>query len=52
MNLEGLKLDQQNLIIQFYELKIAYLIFDEDWVTEILKVAKKIKYMQSNLVKN
>lgn len=46
---EILKLDKDELLIQFISDKIAYEIADEDCASKVLKVAeKKIKYLKSN----
>ncbi|TBN00914.1 XRE family transcriptional regulator [Hyunsoonleella flava] len=46
---EILKLDKDELLIQFISDKIAYEIVDEDCASKVLKVAeKKIKYLKSN----
>lgn len=46
---EILKLDKDELLIQFISDKIAYEIADEDCANKVLKVAeKKIKYLKSN----
>jgi transcriptional regulator with XRE-family HTH domain len=45
---EILKLDKDELLIQFMSDKIAYEIADEDCATRVLKVAeKKVKYLKS-----
>ena len=50
---EILKLDQEDLLVQFMSEKIAYEIADEDCAAKVLKAAeRKIKYLKSNLVKN
>ena len=50
---EILKLDEEDLLIQFISERIAYEIADEDCASEVLKVAEqKVKYLKSNLVKN
>lgn len=46
---EILKLDKDELLIQFISDKIAYEIADEDCATKALKVAeRKIKYLKSH----
>jgi transcriptional regulator with XRE-family HTH domain len=50
---EILKLDKEDLLIQFMSEKIAYEIADEDCASKVLKAAeKKVKYIKSNLVKS
>lgn len=50
---EILKLDKEDLLVQFMSEKIAYEIADEDYASKVLKVAeKKVKYLRSNIVKN
>jgi len=50
---EILKLDEEDLLVQFISERIAYEIADEDCASEVLKVAEqKVKYLKSNLVKN
>ncbi|WP_394974861.1 helix-turn-helix domain-containing protein [uncultured Croceitalea sp.] len=50
---EILKLDKDELLIQFISDKIAYEIVDEDCASKVLKVAeKKIKYLKSNPIPN
>lgn len=50
---EILKLDKEDLLVQFMSEKIAYEIADEDYASKVLKVAEqKVKYIKSNLVKN
>lgn len=50
---EILKLDKEDLLIQFMSEKIAYEIFDEDCASKVLKAAEqKVKYLKSNLVKS
>lgn len=50
---EILKLDKEELLIQFMSEKIAYEIANEDCANKVLKAAeKKVKYLRSNLVKN
>ncbi|HTO14558.1 MAG TPA: helix-turn-helix transcriptional regulator [Edaphocola sp.] len=50
---EILKLDKDELLIQFISDKIAYEIVDEECASKVLKVAeKKIKYLKSNPIKN
>lgn len=50
---EILKLDKEDLLIQFISDKIAYEIADEDYASKVLKVAEqKVKYLKSNIVKN
>jgi transcriptional regulator with XRE-family HTH domain len=47
---EILKLDKEDLFVQFMSDKIAYEIADEDCANKVLKVAEqKVKYLQSNL---
>lgn len=50
---EILKLDKDELMIQFISDKIAYEIVNEDCANKALKVAeRKIKYLKSHPVKN
>lgn len=50
---EILKLDKEDLLVQFMSERIAYEIADEDYASKVLKVAEqKVKYLKSNLVKN
>ncbi|MCW2121075.1 helix-turn-helix domain-containing protein [Flavobacterium sp. 7A] len=50
---EILKLDKEDLLVQFISDKIAYEIAEEDFANKVLKVAEqKVKYLKSNLVKN
>lgn len=50
---EILKLDKDELLIQFISDKIAYEIADEDCAGKVLKVAeKKIKYLKSLSIQN
>ncbi|MBT6762977.1 MAG: helix-turn-helix transcriptional regulator [Prolixibacteraceae bacterium] len=50
---EILKLDKDELLIQFISDKIAYEIVDEDYASKVLKVAeKKIKYLKSHPIQN
>ncbi|MCH5598654.1 helix-turn-helix domain-containing protein [Niabella ginsengisoli] len=50
---EILKLDEEDLLVQFMSEKIAYEIADEAYANKVLKVAEqKVKYLKSNLVKN
>ena len=50
---EILKLDKDELMIQFLSDKIAYEIVNEDCANKALKVAeRKIKYLKSHPVKN
>ena len=50
---EILKLDKEDLLVQFMSEKIAYEIADEDCASKVLKVAgQKINYIKSNLVKS
>lgn len=50
---EILKLDKEELLIQFMSEKIAYEIVDEDCASKVLKAAEqKVKYLKSNLVKS
>jgi transcriptional regulator with XRE-family HTH domain len=50
---EILKLDKEDLLVQFMSEKIAYEIVDEDYAGKVLKAAEqKVKYLKSNLVKN
>lgn len=50
---EILKLDKEDLLVQFMSEKIAYEIADKECATKVLKVAEqKVKYIKSNLVKN
>lgn len=48
-----LKLDKEELMIQFMSDKIAYEIADEDCASKVLKVAeKKVKYLKAHIVKS
>lgn len=50
---EILKLDKEDLLVQFISDRIAYEIAAEDCAGKVLKVAEqKVKYLKSNLVKN
>ena len=50
---EILRLDKEDLLVQFISEKIAYEIASEDCAGKVLKAAeKKVKYLKSNLVKN
>jgi transcriptional regulator with XRE-family HTH domain len=50
---EILKIDKEDLFIQFMSEKIAHEIVDEDCASKVLKAAEqKVKYLKSNLVKN
>lgn len=50
---EILKLNKDELLIQFMSDQIAYEIADEDFASKVLKVAeKKIKYLKSHPIKN
>lgn len=50
---EILKLDKDELLVQFISDKIAYEIVDEDCASKVLKVAeKKIKYLKSHPIQN
>lgn len=50
---EILKLDKEDLLVQFMSEKIAYEIADEDCATKVLKAAEqKVNYIKSNLIKN
>lgn len=50
---EILKLDKDELLVQFMSDKIVYEIADEDCASKVLKVAeKKIKYLKSHPVQN
>lgn len=50
---EILKLDKDELLIQFISDKIAYEIVDEDCASKVLKVAeKKIQYLKSHQIQN
>jgi transcriptional regulator with XRE-family HTH domain len=50
---EILKLDKDELLIQFISDKIAYEIVDENCASKVLKVAeKKIKYLKSHPIQN
>lgn len=50
---EILKLDKEELLVQFISDKIAYEIAEEDCASKVLKVAeKKIKYLKSNPIQN
>ena len=49
---EVLKLDKEELLVQFISDRIAYEIADEDCASKVLKVAEqKVKYLKSNLAK-
>jgi len=48
-----LKLDKDELLIQFMSDKIAYEIADEDCASRVLKVAeKKVKYLRAHPIKS
>ncbi len=50
---EILKLDKDELLVQFISDKIAYEIANEDCASKVLKVAeKKIKYLKSHPIQN
>jgi transcriptional regulator with XRE-family HTH domain len=50
---EILKLDKDELLVQFISDKIAYEIVDEDCASKVLKVAEKIiKYSKSHPIQN
>jgi transcriptional regulator with XRE-family HTH domain len=50
---EILKLDQEELLIQYMSDKIVYEILDEKCANEVLKVAeKKIKYLKTHSINN
>ncbi|MCV6631059.1 MAG: helix-turn-helix domain-containing protein [Flavobacteriaceae bacterium] len=50
---EILKLDKDELLVQFISDKIAYEIADEDCASKVLKAAeKKIKYLKSHPIQN
>lgn len=50
---EILKLDKDELLVQFISDKIAYEIASEDCASKVLKAAeKKIKYLKSHTIKN
>lgn len=50
---EILKLDKDELLVQYISDKIAYEIADEDCASKVLKVAeKKIKYLQSHSIQS
>lgn len=50
---EILKLDKDELLIQFMSDKIAYEIVNEDCASKVLKIAeKKIKYLKSHPIQN
>ena len=50
---EILKLDKEELLVQFISDKIAYEIAEEDCASKVLKVAeKKIKYLKSHPIQN
>ena len=50
---EILKLDKEDLLVQFISERIAGEIAGEDCASKVLKVAEqKVKYLKSNLVKN
>ena len=49
---EFLKLDKDELLIQYMSDKIAYEIADEDYANQVLKVAeRKVKYLKTNHLK-
>ena len=49
---EILKLDKQELLIQFMSDKIAYEIAEEDCANQVLKIAeKKVEYIKSHPIK-
>jgi transcriptional regulator with XRE-family HTH domain len=48
-----LKLDEEELLIQFMSEKIAFEIANEACANKVLKVAEqKVKYLRSHLIKN
>ncbi|MBK9284763.1 MAG: helix-turn-helix transcriptional regulator [Sphingobacteriaceae bacterium] len=50
---EILKLDKDELMVQFMSDKIAYEIADEDCANRVLKVAeKKVKYLKAHPIKS
>ena len=50
---EILKLDKEDLLVEFISDRIAYEIAGEECASKVLKVAEqKVKYLKSNLVKN
>jgi transcriptional regulator with XRE-family HTH domain len=50
---EILKLDKDELMVQFMSDKIAYELVDEDCANRVLKVAeKKVKYLRTHSIKN
>lgn len=50
---EILKLNKEDLLIQFMSEKIAYEIVNEDFANKVLKAAEqKVQYLKSNLIKN
>ena len=50
---EILKLDKEDLWVQFMSEKIAYEIANEDCAGKVLKAAEqKVKYLKSNLIKS
>ena len=50
---EILKLDKDELLIQYMSEKIAYEIVEQDCANKVLKVAEmKVKYLKSHPVKN
>jgi len=50
---EILKLDRDELLIQYMSEKIAYDIVEQNCSTRVLKVAEmKVKYLKSHLIKN
>jgi len=50
---EILKLNKEDLLIQFMSEKIAYEIVNEDFASKVLKAAEqKVQYLKSNLIKN
>lgn len=50
---EILKLDRDELLIQYMSEKIAYEIVEQDCANKVLKVAEmKVKYLKSHTIKN
>lgn len=50
---EILKLDKDELLVQFMSEKIAYEIADQECANKVLKVAEsKVKYLKSHPIKN
>jgi transcriptional regulator with XRE-family HTH domain len=50
---EILRLDKDDLLVQFMSEKIAYEIAEEECASKVLELAEqKVNYLKSNLVKN